>query len=547
MNEMLEWALKYADAGMSVIPVSSSKIPLIKWEPYQKKRATKEEIEAWFKKYPDANVGVITGSISGVAVIDIDEPNLKNKTLDAIEMLASPPIVSTPRGGKHQWFAYPETEVRNTTGLFPKVDFRGEGGYVVVPPSKNGNGKAYKWNKSIFEMDMPTLPNSIINILKGQSFNNREMPINTQENQDVNSCKHHVSMLTTADKCLQLLTEGRRDDDLFHIANCLVKGGAKDGEIMQIIEILAKNCQPPFPIKEVYEKIHSALNRTERKERSIIEDIRNWCAMQDGFFSVNEICIALNLSTRQEKNAAYIAMSRLVKESFLEKYGNKSGCYRRVESDIEEMAWENAPTKDISLDYPLGIHDLVKTYPSNIIIIAGTSNAGKTSFLLDFARRNAKKMPVHYFNSEMGLSELKMRLDLFQNCTAADWKKIKFYERGDNFDDVIRPDAINIIDYLEVLDEFWKVGAAIKKIHDKLNNGIAIIALQKNKGAELGRGGAMGLEKCRLYLNLDYGKCHLVKAKNWRTTENPNGMAMDFKIAGGWRILPDEKGWYKET
>jgi len=83
----------------------------------------------------------------------------------------------------------------------------------------------------------------------------------------------------------------------------------------------------------------------------------------------------------------------------------------------------------------------------------------------------------------MGLSELRMRLELFENCTKDLWKQVRFYERSENFDDVIDPNGINIIDYLEVLDDFWKVGQQIKAIHDKLKNGIAVIAIQKNKGA----------------------------------------------------------------
>jgi len=545
-KEMLEWAFKYAEMGLSVIPVSQDKKPIIPWEPYQKKKASKKEIEDWFTKYPNANIGIVTGKVSGIAVIDIDDPDLKNKELDAIEMLASPPIVTTPRGGKHQWFAYPNTEVRNRTALFNKVDFRGEGGYVVAPPSSNGNKKQYVWKTDIFNTDLPMLPNNIINILKAPPSINYQNGTNTQQGQGVNPCKQPVSTLTNADSCFQLLTSGRRDEDLFHIANTLVKGGAKNHEIIQIIEILANNCTPPFPIKEAHEKIKSALNRTERKERSVMDDVKNWCDMQSGFFTTNELCVGLGLNTRHEKNAAYIALNRLKKENIIEKYGNKAGCYRRVDSDIDEMNWEDAPTKDLSIDYPLGIHELVKTYPTNIVIIAGTSNSGKTSLLLDLARRNANKFPIHYFNSEMGLSELKMRLDLFENADRELWKKIKFYERGDNFDDVIKPDAINIIDYLEVLDDFWKVGASIKAIHNKLKNGIAIIALQKNKGAELGRGGSLGLEKPRIYLSMEFGKVTIAKAKNWRTTENPNGKSIQFKIAGGWKILPDSNGWTNE-
>lgn len=543
--EMQKAALSYVDAGYSIIPVGHDKKPLTNWTEYQKKRATKKEILEWWLKYPDANIAIITGAISGMVVVDIDDPELKNPMLDAIEEFADPPITMTPRGGRHQWFAHPNQDIRNTTGFIPKVDFRGDGGYVLVPPSTNGNGGKYIWKKSILSHDLPSLPESIINLLKGAT---RDLPLpeKTQQNSQVEKCQQNPSVLTNADKSSQLLTQGRRDDDLFHIANMLVKGGAKDEEIMQIIKVLANSCNPPFPLQEAYAKIKSALNRTERKERSLTEEVRQWCEVQDGFFLIADVCAALNLTNRTEKGAAYTAIGRLVKDGVVEKYGSKAGCYRRIDNEITEMDWDTAPLHDLDVSYPLEIERMVKTYPSNIIIVAGTSNSGKTTFLLDFARRNVNKFNVSYFNSEMGLSELRMRLELFENCDKTAWKKVKFYERGENFDDVIQPDGINIIDYLEVLDDFWKVGQQIKAIHDKLNQGIAIIAIQKNKGAELGRGGALGVEKPRLYLNLDYGKLKVVKAKNWRTNDNPNGQMIDYKVVQGWKIVPDDRGWYSE-
>lgn len=532
---MKEWALKYLTEGYSVIPVGQDKKPLIKWEPYQKKLPDKTEVIGWWDKNPNANIAVVTGEISGVVVVDIDDPAFKNAMLDNIEKMAEPPIATTPRGGRHQWFLRPSHEIRNATNILPKVDFRGDGGYVLVPPSSNGNGKSYVWSKSIFDTDMTVLPSEVIKLIKTASY---VSPEKDKVNQAPANCQQNVSMLTNANTCSQMLTEGRRDEDLFHIANCLAKGGAKDVVIQEIIKRLAMSCTPPFPVDEAFRKIESVVNRTERKQKTMTEEIRQWCVMQDGFFLLSELCSSLGLGTRVDKGAAYTAMGRLVKEGVIEKFGNKSGCYRKVDSEAELMDWEDAPTEDLDIDYPLGISGMVKTFPSNVIVFAGTSNSGKTTMLLDIARRNAPKFNINYFNSEMGASELKMRLNMFQNCDKKLWKRVRFFERSDNFDDVIKPDDINIIDYLEVLDDFWKVGQQIKAIHSKLNQGIAIIAIQKNKGAELGRGGALGTEKPRLYINMEFGKAKIIKAKNWRGEENPNGKAIDFQIHHGWDIIP---------
>jgi hypothetical protein len=56
--------------GWSIIPVMyKSKIPAVRWEEYQRRLATVEEIERWFT-HPPFNIGVVTGRISGIFVVD---------------------------------------------------------------------------------------------------------------------------------------------------------------------------------------------------------------------------------------------------------------------------------------------------------------------------------------------------------------------------------------------------------------------------------------------------------------------------------------------
>jgi hypothetical protein len=522
-NSMLQCAHWYLEnMKWSVIPVSRDKKPLIKWEEYQKRLPTTQEIDHWWERTPDANIGIVTGKISNLACIDIDDPEIKHDAISRIENFMKPPTCMTPRGGRHLYFKYPEgTELRNAVSIIPKVDIRGEGGYVVAPPSINGSGGSYKWlpGKQIDKITMVGFPVSIID----------------------STTRKRVS--EEPDK--NMFHEGRRDDDLFHIANIMVKGGARIEEIRSVLLNLAKTCSPPYPEGEISIKIESAMKRADRRDRNFADEVRRWIDIQDGYFELSRLYRDLNIQTSQDRDACYIAITRLAKDGKIEKYGKKSNSYRITDREVREMDWENAPTRDMNIVYPLGIERFLVTYPSNIFVIAGASNSGKTSFLLDFARLNCKRHEINYFNSEMGESELKMRLGLFQNCSIDDWKRVRFFERGSNFDDVIRPDKINIIDYLEVLNDFWMVGEQIRNIHNRLTTGIAVIAIQKNKGQELGRGGAFGTEKPRGYFSMDYGKMKIIKAKNWRTFDNPNGMITTFNISGGWRFV-QKTDWHHE-
>jgi hypothetical protein len=152
---------------------------------------------------------------------------------------------------------------------------------------------------------------------------------------------------------------------------------------------------------------------------------------------------------------------------------------------------------------------------------------------------------IHYFSSEMGKMELRERLTKF-NMPLKDWD-FTAKERVADFADVIKPDAINIIDFLEIYEDFFNIGKPIKEIFDKLDKGIAIIAIQKNKGNEYGVGGARSIEKARLYLTIEsdgieMNKIKIAKGKNWATHENPNCLELEFKLFKGCQFL-EESGW----
>jgi hypothetical protein len=107
-------------------------------------------------------------------------------------------------------------------------------------------------------------------------------------------------------------------------------------------------------------------------------------------------------------------------------------------------------------------------------------------------------------------------------------------DRVSDFADVIYPDCINVIDYLEMTTDLYAINAHLTAISHKLGSGIGVVALQKKEGATMGRGQEFGLEKPKLYLSMDKGKLLIVKGKSWaRKNVNPNGLKITFDIIGG--------------
>jgi hypothetical protein len=341
--------------------------------------------------------------------------------------------------------------------------------------------------------------------------------------------------------------EGHRDETIFHLANCLVKSGMARVSIEKYVYFVARNCNPPFPETEIPAKIESAFKRSENRFRNLTQEVREYILTTSGNFSTTNVYQVTTSDNREDRKKITVILGRMVKEGFIKRVGGQNGIFRRIESDCEEMDWLNCETKTVPIWLPFGLDKLVEIMPGNIILVAGSPNAGKTAFLLNVIRYNMSKFEIHYFNSEMGSGELKKRLGKFDDIILRDWK-FKAYERAGQFQDVIKSGEgkVNIIDFLEIYENFYEISKPLAEIHKKLKGAIAIVALQKNPGNDTGLGGYRTLEKPRLALSIDSGVLKIVKAKNWRTEENPNQKQIKFKLVNGCNLIEQGK-WFKEN
>lgn len=130
---LLPLALSYLDRGWSVIICGADKKPILPWKIYQERRATPEELVKWFTDYPDAQVGIVTGRVSNLTVIDIEAAGDLNFINDNTY------TVRTGGGGKHIYYEY-ESEFKNAVKVFPNIDIRSEGGFVVAAGSTTTKG-----------------------------------------------------------------------------------------------------------------------------------------------------------------------------------------------------------------------------------------------------------------------------------------------------------------------------------------------------------------------------------------------------------------------
>ena len=128
-------------------------------------------LSRWWERWPWANIGIATGRTSGFFVLDVDgdkgEDSLRTllkehgKLPDTVESL-------TGGGGRHILFQHPGTDIRNVVRLAPGLDIRGDGGYIVAPPSVHRSGRQYEWELSSRpdEVGISPAPSWLLEILQ---------------------------------------------------------------------------------------------------------------------------------------------------------------------------------------------------------------------------------------------------------------------------------------------------------------------------------------------------------------------------------------------
>jgi len=530
-NAILKAALKYINQGLSVFPCNpfpskdgfQNKQPYLSFVPYRDRTPTEDEIREWWIKWPSAMIGCITGKTpNNLTIIDADSERAYKELQKYFPESYQTKIAKSPKG-YHLYFKFfegPPNSSRIMESAIKDVDCRTEGGYIIMPPSinlKNGNATPYKW---LINAPVEEVPSSL-----------RELIINSLYIGKLPDSKNG-SILVNGSK--EMFEFGRRDDALFHVSNCLTKGGMPASETYQVLEKLIISWGEKPDRKWIEAKIGSALKRDSKRFESMAEGVRDFVSVNSGKFSVKDVEIWVNSSKLQSNKPILMELGKLVKDEKIERLQHH-GHYRIIETDFDAVCFDDIDIgESLRVRLPFGLERYVEIMPKDLIVFAGVPNAGKSAIMMETAGLNQSLADCWYFSSEMGRVNWKKRLSKYEGN--AKWK-YKFVDDFPNFVDVIKPDAFNFIDYVEIADgEFYKIPSVLAAIQKRLKSGLAFVALQKNPEKTHGVGGYQTLAKPALFCTIDPdfpgAIMRVVKAKNYIDV-NPNGFFLKFKIING--------------
>jgi len=245
-ESILDAALEYLERGWSIIPVRVSgedkKIPLIRWREFQERPPTEEEVRLWLSTWPEAGLALVTGHISKVYIVDCDNQEAIDK---AMEMGMSTVVKShTQRGsgGGHLYFASPMDGKRrqNRVGIsgdnvnwpnLPGLDFRGDGGYALLPPSKGYQWDIppqFEWSDMDAWMDI-TVTSKVVDITTGGAFDLSSLDLSlVRANNHIpewdRTFEYVKESFPTTLKIPSGQGNGRNERLMRHISDCILQG-----------------------------------------------------------------------------------------------------------------------------------------------------------------------------------------------------------------------------------------------------------------------------------------------------------------------------------
>lgn len=227
-----------------------------------------EKIGQWWGMWPHANIGVATGPDSGLVVLDIDPRHGGDEELVRLMRLNEPlpdgPAYETGSGGSHYWFRHPGFKITSRNGVGPGIDVKGDGGYVIVPPSIHATGGSYEWYQDCeIDRPLPEIPAWVMSLMqRGDTGHNGTAPIPEDVATDRNN--------TLTSLAGTLRNRGLGEAAIFKLLMALNETWNNPLDAVEVGKIAASICRYEAGVANPTIIIDTGPARTDRKLKSNI-------------------------------------------------------------------------------------------------------------------------------------------------------------------------------------------------------------------------------------------------------------------------------------
>jgi hypothetical protein len=262
---MIEDALAYLRRGLPIFPVCSplmgahkhyidgalrdctgdrvGKNPMVSWKAFQSELPSVQQVRSWWTRWPVANIGMATGRLAGIIVLDCDSGEARQLALDRGGLDDTPSVWTGTPGGVHFWMRHPGYDVKNFVKEIAGTDFRGDGGYVLLPPSRHWRGATYRWVEGTESRQPAPVPPWLDRLFQEKTAGSGNGP------------EGEPFDLT---EILEGIGQGARDTTLYSFAGKLRADNVPLDYAELLVRQAARLCRPAFDEELAVEKVRRA-------------------------------------------------------------------------------------------------------------------------------------------------------------------------------------------------------------------------------------------------------------------------------------------------
>lgn len=258
--------------------------------------------------------------------------------------------------------------------------------------------------------------------------------------------------------------------------------------------------------ERLIDKLRELLSSAEGREVSL-RQLRDELRLQPGTPQWESIRMSMKLLSKQ----------KVVKPS-----GRSDGVYKVLipikpvlfsldGDDAEGILPVRFPRSYID-DTTFGLEDMVELSESDLVLITGETNYGKTTIALSTLGENldllfANTLMGSEYTSSAGEISPKLKRRL-RRMNWVKWEKdgvmqFNLLPVEHDYEDYVEPGHLTIIDWLTLPGEYWMIDSVMKTIKNSIGRGLGVVVVQKNKGQEFAEGGQRSERVADLVLKID--------------------------------------------